>query len=72
MTVEDLMSLQVGQRVWWEILDLSGEVVQRNGDALQIHWSNGHTNVISPDDGDDDLDEFADCLDLVDGQVPGG
>jgi hypothetical protein len=58
MTVEELLSLQVGQRVWWEILDLSGEVVGRHGYDLEILWSNGQTNIISPADGDDDIDEF--------------
>jgi hypothetical protein len=69
MTVAQLLALQPGQRLLWDIgpgPDVGGVVVARCGPQLTILWDDGQLCTTGPDD--DDLNEFAGCLEAIGGR----
>ena len=65
MAVAELLALPAGQRLRWDDWGLGGVVATSGGGRLIIFWNDGQESVISPDDGDTDLSEFAAGLDRV-------
>jgi hypothetical protein len=65
MTIAELLALPVGQRVWWELHEVGGWVVDRAEGGPRIVWDDGQDTTVDP--GDDDLAEFADTLERAGG-----